>query len=153
MIAFKQATIDKITHEMAVLKRLKFAAKSEHFNPEQESLLEVAIDTDLEALQRELEQLSPVTPAEREKRTPKRENLPRHEIRHEPSNGRSATSRPRLRAPTTRSGFASTLTASWRRCLPIQPPVQPESPPRTHGARCRHCSAVQLSSRSGAPAG
>jgi transposase len=25
-IAFKQATIDKITHEMAVLKRLKFAA-------------------------------------------------------------------------------------------------------------------------------
>jgi uncharacterized protein (DUF3084 family) len=28
-IAFKQATIDKLTHEMAVLKRLKFAAKSE----------------------------------------------------------------------------------------------------------------------------
>ena len=26
-IAFKQATIDKITHEMAVLKRRKFAAK------------------------------------------------------------------------------------------------------------------------------
>ena len=43
-IAFKQATIDKITHEMAVLKRLKFAAKSEHFNPEQKSLLEEAID-------------------------------------------------------------------------------------------------------------
>ena len=31
-IAFKQATIDKITHEMAVLKRLKFAARSEAFN-------------------------------------------------------------------------------------------------------------------------
>ena len=28
-IAFKQALIDKLTHEMAVLKRLKFAAKSE----------------------------------------------------------------------------------------------------------------------------
>jgi len=28
-IAFKQATIDKLTHEMAVLKRLKFVAKSE----------------------------------------------------------------------------------------------------------------------------
>ena len=27
-IAFKQATIDKITHEMAVLKRVKFAARS-----------------------------------------------------------------------------------------------------------------------------
>lgn len=87
-IAFKQAMIDKITHEMAVLKRLKFAAKSEHFNAEQESLLEEAIDADLEALQRELEQLAPEAPAEREKRQPKREklpeNLPRREIRHEP---------------------------------------------------------------------
>ena len=27
-IEFKQATIDKITHEMAVLKRVKFAARS-----------------------------------------------------------------------------------------------------------------------------
>ena len=39
-LAFKQATIDKITHEMAVLKRLKFAAQSERFNAEQKSLLE-----------------------------------------------------------------------------------------------------------------
>jgi len=88
-IAFKQATIDKITHEMAVLKRLKFAAKSEHFSAEQKSLLEEAIDADLEALQRELEQLAPEAPAEREKRRPKREklpeNLPRREIRHEPA--------------------------------------------------------------------
>jgi transposase len=89
-IAFKQATIDKITHEMAVLKRLKFAAKSEHFNPEQKSLLEEAIDADLEALQRELEQFAPEAPANRDRRTPKREklpeNLPRREIRHEPAN-------------------------------------------------------------------
>jgi transposase len=88
-IAFKQATIDKITHEMAVLKRLKFAAKSEHFSAEQKSLLEEAIDADLEVLQRELEQLAPEAPAEREKRQPKREklpeNLPRREIRHEPA--------------------------------------------------------------------
>jgi len=88
-IAFKQATIDKITHEMAVLKRLKFAAKSEHFSAEQKSLLEEAIDADLEALQRELEQLVPEAPAERDKRQPKREklpeNLPRREIRHEPA--------------------------------------------------------------------
>jgi transposase len=87
-IAFKQATIDKITHEMAVLKRLKFAAKSEHFSAEQKSLLEEAIDADLEALQRELEQLAPGTPEQREKQAPKREklpaNLPRREIRHEP---------------------------------------------------------------------
>jgi hypothetical protein len=38
-IDFKQRLIDKITHEMAVLKRLKFAAQSERFAPEQRSLL------------------------------------------------------------------------------------------------------------------
>jgi transposase len=32
-LAFKQMVINKITHEMAVLKRLKFAAKSEPFSP------------------------------------------------------------------------------------------------------------------------
>jgi transposase len=53
-IAFKQATIDKLTHEMAVLKRLKFAAKSEAFNAEQRSLLEETIDTDLAALAAEI---------------------------------------------------------------------------------------------------
>ncbi len=37
--AFNRATIDKLTHEMAVLKRLKFAAKSEAFTAEQKSLL------------------------------------------------------------------------------------------------------------------
>ncbi|WP_425261983.1 IS66 family transposase [Rubrivivax sp. RP6-9] len=88
-LAFKKATIDNITHEMAVLKRLKFAARSEHFNAEQKSLLEEAIDADLEALQRELEQLAPEAPAERNKRQPKREKLPEHlprrEIRHEPA--------------------------------------------------------------------
>ena len=44
-IAFKQATIDKLTHEMAVLKRLKFAVKSEAFNAEQKSLIEETLDT------------------------------------------------------------------------------------------------------------
>ena len=32
-IAFKQAIIDKINHEMAVLKRLKYAARSEASTP------------------------------------------------------------------------------------------------------------------------
>ena len=87
-IAFKQATIDKITHEMAVLKRLKFAAKSEAFSAEQKSLLEETIEADLEALEQQLEQLVPAVPAEREKQQAKRQplpaNLPRREIRHEP---------------------------------------------------------------------
>lgn len=89
-IAFKQATIDKITHEMAVLKRLKFAARSEAFNAEQKSLLEETIDADLAALQAELDKVRPGDRSEGEKKQPKREKLPAHlprrEVHHEPEN-------------------------------------------------------------------
>ena len=88
-IAFKQATIDKLTHEMAVLKRLKFAAKSEAFNAEQKSLLDETIDADIEALAKEIEQLAPAAEGKTEKQQPKRQplpaSLPRREIRHEPT--------------------------------------------------------------------
>jgi transposase len=87
-IAFKQAVIDKITHEMAVLKRLKFAAKSEAFSTEQRSLLDETIDADMEALQRKLDALVPPVEDDNDKQKPKRQplpgNLPRREIRHEP---------------------------------------------------------------------
>jgi len=43
-----RAAIDKLTHEMAVLTRLKFAAKSEAFCAEQKSLLEGTIDENQE---------------------------------------------------------------------------------------------------------
>jgi transposase len=87
-IAFKQATIDKLTHEMAVLKRLKFAAKSEAFNAEQKSLIEETLDADLAALALEIEQRAPIAKIPDEKQQPKRAalpaNLPRREVRHEP---------------------------------------------------------------------
>ena len=87
-IAFKQAVIDKITHEMAVLKRLKFAAKSEAFSAEQRSLLDEAIDADMQALQRELDAVQPPVKDDNDKQKPKRQplpaNLPRREIHHEP---------------------------------------------------------------------
>jgi len=87
-IAFKQAFIDKLTHEMAVLKRLKFAAQSEAFNAEQTSLLEEAIDTDLAALAAEIEQVAPPPPQDKQgpKRRPLPADLPRREICHEPEN-------------------------------------------------------------------
>jgi transposase len=89
-LAFKQATIDKITHEMAVLKRLKFAAKSEAFNAEQKSLLEETIDADLAALQAELDKVQPSEKDTGEKKQAKREKLPatlpRREVHHEPEN-------------------------------------------------------------------
>lgn len=88
-VRYKQAAIDKLTYEMAVLKRLKFAARSEVFRGEQHSLLEEAIEADLEAIAQELEQLSPATlPADikaQPKRTPLPAQLPRREIRHEPA--------------------------------------------------------------------
>ena len=87
-LAFKQATIDKLTHENATLKRLKFAAKSEGYSAEQKSLLEETLDADLSALAAEIEALEPGKKATEDKRQPKRErlpaNLPRREIRHEP---------------------------------------------------------------------
>jgi transposase len=89
-LAFKQKVIDKITHEMAVLKRLKFAATSEHFSPEQRSLLEETIDTDLAAAQAELDKAraaaKAAAPADKDvpKRKPLPPELPRTEIRHEP---------------------------------------------------------------------
>jgi transposase len=87
-VAFKQATIDKLTHEMAALKRLKFAAKSEGFNVEQKSLLEETIDADLAALAAEIEAQQPKKPVSENKQQPKRQllpaHLPRREIRHEP---------------------------------------------------------------------
>jgi transposase len=88
-LAFKQATIDKLTHEMAVLKRLKFASKSEAFIAEQRNLLEDTLDADLAAMELELEQLTPAKAEPQGKQQPKRQalpvHLPRREIHHEPN--------------------------------------------------------------------
>lgn len=89
-LAFKQAFIDKLTHENALLKRLKFAARSEAYTAEQRSLLEETLDADLAAVAAEIEALEPASRPREEKRQPKREplpsHLPRREVRHEPEN-------------------------------------------------------------------
>ena len=83
-----QALNAKLTHENALLKRMKFAAQSERFNPEQRSLLEDEIEADLAAVAVEIEHLQPPAAAPEAKQQPKRQplpaNLPRREIRHEP---------------------------------------------------------------------
>ena len=89
-LAFKQAIIDKLTHENALLKRMKFTAQSERFNPEQKSLLEDEIEADLAAVATEIDALSqaqaPATPEKKQaKRLPLPAHLPRREIRHEPA--------------------------------------------------------------------
>ncbi len=89
-IAFKQAIIDKLTHENAVLKRLKFAARSEVYSAEQKSLLEETLDSDLAAVAAEIEAMDPTAKVSGEKGLARREKLPTHlprrEIRHEPEN-------------------------------------------------------------------
>ena len=84
----KQLKIEQLTHEMAVLKRWKFAARSEQWRGVQGSLLEETIEADLEAIAVELATLrsaehSPA-PKEKPKRSPLPGHLPRVEVHHEP---------------------------------------------------------------------
>jgi transposase len=87
-VLHKQTLIDKLTHENAVLKRLKFAAQSERFNAEQRSLLDETLDADLQAVSEEIERLAPQDKPAGEANKPKRQPLPaqfpRREIHHEP---------------------------------------------------------------------
>lgn len=87
-VRHKQALIDKLTHENALLKRLKFAAQSERYSAEQRSLLDETLDADLQAVSDEIEQITSTEAAPREKQQARRQplpaNLPRREIRHEP---------------------------------------------------------------------
>lgn len=82
-------SIDKLTHENAILKRLKFAAQSERFSAEQKSLLDKTLDSDLAAVAAEIEAIQPGRSAG-ERQQPRREklpaNLPRRDVHHEPEN-------------------------------------------------------------------
>ena len=87
-VRHKQAVIDKLTHENALLKRLKFAAQSERYSAEQRSLLDETLDADLQAVSEEIAQNASPAATPPGKHQPKRQplpaNLPRREIRHEP---------------------------------------------------------------------
>ncbi len=88
-ILYRQAKIDKLTHEMATLKRWQFGRSREQLHGTQISLLEEAIGADIAAIEQELQNLSlqPKT-AKEPGQTPKRAalpaNLPRVDVRHEP---------------------------------------------------------------------
>jgi transposase len=87
-LRYTQLKIDQLTHEMAVLRRWKFAARSEQLHRAQARLLEETIDADLEAIDAELTALRSTTPAPLPKEQPRRSPLPPHlpriEVRHEP---------------------------------------------------------------------
>jgi transposase len=56
-LQFRQLKIEQLTHEMATLKRWRFARRSEQLDAIQRSLLEESIDEDLEAIELELKEL------------------------------------------------------------------------------------------------
>jgi transposase len=83
----KQLKIDQLTHEMATLKRWRYARRSEQLDAVQRSLLDESIDADLEAIGLEIEALK-AKPSSVPKSQPRRVALPaafpRRDIRHEP---------------------------------------------------------------------
>lgn len=89
-----QTVIEQLTHEIAWFKRHKFAKRSEQLSPDQGSLLDDLLDTDIAAIEAELKAVNPpVTPAEprqQPKRTPLPPQFPRTVIRHEPENTQCA---------------------------------------------------------------
>lgn len=81
---------DKLTYEIAQLKRFKFAKRSEQLNPYQASLLDDQVDADIAAIEAELEALQPAPAPTVARQKPKRTALPpefpRTQIHHEPDN-------------------------------------------------------------------
>ena len=81
---WRQAKIDKLTHEVAYYKRHYFGVKAERLPVEQGQLFEETLAADMAAITEELEQVSEPKPKGQAKRTPLPPELPRTEIHHEP---------------------------------------------------------------------
>ena len=89
-ILYRQAKIDKLTHELVTLKRWKFGRSSELLNAGQISLLDETIEADIAAIEQELKALTPAAktdtqPRQQPKRAALPAGLPRVDIHHEPA--------------------------------------------------------------------
>ena len=89
LLKSRQLKIDQLTHEMATLKRWRFARRSEQIDAVQRSLLEESIDEDLQAIELELEALRSAPevaqpPKDKPRRVMLPAGLPRVEFQHEP---------------------------------------------------------------------
>jgi hypothetical protein len=89
-LLYRQVKIDKLTFELATLKRLKFAAKSEKYTDGQRRLFDESLEIDFAAIQAKLDVIAPNRPKvnQEDKQVPKRvalpANLPRVKVLHEP---------------------------------------------------------------------
>lgn len=88
----KDLKIQALTHELAHIRRIRYGVKSEALSPLQRDVFEETVNTDLAAIEAEIEQLADAqanTPAVKTKRPragrqPLPDHLPRIEHRHEP---------------------------------------------------------------------
>ena len=92
-IGWRDAKIDKLTFEVAQLKRLQYGAKSEQLSADQRALFDEAVDADIAAIEEQIAALKATLPPKTEvgeKKTPKRgtlpARLPRVDRHHEPEN-------------------------------------------------------------------
>lgn len=87
VLADKDFKITALTHELAYYKRVRFGKPSEALVGEQRLLFEETVDTDLAAIDEELEAQAPVK-RQRQRKRAGRQPLPAHleriEHRHEP---------------------------------------------------------------------
>lgn len=89
-IIWRDAKIDKLTFEIAQLKRMKFDRSSEQLSAQQRALFDEAVDEDIAAIDEQLaalhEEQSPSSKGEKNapKRSPLPERLPRRDVHHEP---------------------------------------------------------------------
>lgn len=85
---------EQLAYEIAILKRHKFAKRSEQLSPDQGSLLDDLLDTDLAAIEAELKAVNPpvapAEPCEKPRRAPLPAQFPRTVIHHEPENTQCA---------------------------------------------------------------
>ncbi|MEQ1527747.1 MAG: IS66 family transposase [Methylococcales bacterium] len=92
LIKAKDFKIEALTHEVAYYRRIRFGVKSETLSPLQRDVFEETWNTDMSAIEAELEQLKDDQPCEtvvkpkrpRAGRQPLPPHLPRIEHRHEP---------------------------------------------------------------------
>jgi len=85
---YKDTKIAALTAEIARLRRVQFAAKSEQLNPDQRALFDEALEADIAAVEEELDALRAAAAPRPARNVPKRQalppELPRVETRHEP---------------------------------------------------------------------
>ncbi len=87
-VQYHRTRNEQLAHEIAILKRHKFARRSEQLSPDQISLLDDLLDTDIAAIEAELKALNPAPapaePRQQPKRTALPAQFPRTLIHHEP---------------------------------------------------------------------